>query len=154
PGRMQDTITALRANPNVVQAEPDYHLVRLDGPNDFYWNKEDLEHLIVVLSGLDSIQTARDDDSSFWTYTWGLQTINAQQAWENYPGFYYTAADRLNLLFNNPARLPLVGVIDSGIDLTHPDFSYTGNPTHGTVDTDVANGGQIAFSLGRSLIGG
>lgn len=162
PSLLKDTLAALRKHPDVIYAEPDYHLKSLIPPNDFYWGKEDLEHLIVVLAGLDTVDTARNDDSSFWTYTWSLETVNSLPAWGNYmaslnpplSGPYPTATDRKNMLAADPSNLPLVGVIDTGVDMTHPDFSYTGNPSGGIVDTNIANGGQIQTSLARSLIGG
>ena len=162
PANLNAALAALRANPDVVYAEPDYHIrllfkkqaAPLAPPNDFYWGKEDLEHLIVVLSGLDDIDSARDDDSSVWTYTWSLETVNAYSAWQVYPGFYHTASVRRQLLATDPARLPRVAVIDTGVDMTHPDFSYTGNPSGGTVDTDVMQGGQINVSLARNFVEG
>lgn len=148
------TLDALRARPEVLCAEPDYH-VKVESiapPNDYYWGVQDQEHLIVVLSGLDTINTAADDDSSYWHYTWGLETVNALGAWNTYPGHYHTAAERKTLLATSPSHLPLVAVIDTGVDFTHPDFSYTGNPKKGHTDTNVANGGQISYSLGRRFI--
>jgi hypothetical protein len=162
PAKLDAALAVLRANPDVVYAQPDHHLslsfkrqgVPLAPPNDFYWGKEDLEHLIVVLAGLDTPDTARDDDSSYWTYTWSLETVNAYSAWQTYPGVYHNAALRKQLLATNPARLPRVAVIDTGVDMTHPDFSYTGNPSGGMIDTDVNQGGQLNISLARNLIEG
>lgn len=158
PARLEATIANLRQQPEVEAVEPDYHLTRLSTPlappNDAYWGQVDLEHLIVVLSGLDDVNSARGDDSSVWTYTWSLETINSLAAWNVYPHRYYTAADRKKLLALVPSKLPLIGVIDSGIDATHPDFGYTGNPSGGTADADVKNGGQINLSLGHNFVSG
>jgi serine protease len=165
PAALGETLDALRRDPNVLKAEPDYPVrMLLSDPNDYYWNRVDQEHTILQLNspyGLGySYQDAQDLDSSSWTYLWPLEpningSIDAEGGWEVYPGHYHTAAERKSLLASDPARLPLVAIVDSGIDFTHPDFSYTGNPGHGMADTDVAQGGgQIAFSLARSFVNG
>ncbi len=155
PAMLQQALASIRKIPGVLAAEPDYRILPcIAAPNDTYWNLVDLQHLIVVLSGLDTPSTARQDDTSYWTYTWNLQEVSAGKAWGVYPGSYPTAASRKLARQYHPAALPLIGVIDSGIDFTHPDFSYTGNPSHGTADTDVVNGGQIDRSLAADFING
>src|SRR5579875_51702 len=160
PSALNATLQLLRKQPGVLRAEPDYPVelcnTPLPDPNDYYWKRVDLEHLIVVLSGLDTPDTARQDDSSYWTYTWNLETVNALAAWNIYPGHYETAQERAQLYRNNPLSpaLPRVAVIDSGIDFTHPDFTYTGNPSGGVTDADITNGGQIDEALAHTFIDG
>lgn len=159
PKALTATLQALQHQPGVLHAEPDYPVKlcsTLPDPNDYYWNREDLEHLIVVLSGLDTPSTARQDDSSYWTYTWSLQTVNALGAWSIYPGHYTTAAERAQMFRLNPnsPALPRVALIDSGVDFTHPDFTYTGNPSGGTSDADITNGGQIYEGLAHTFLDG
>ncbi len=156
PGALADTLDALKKRPEVQSAEPDWALeLAVAPPNDGYWGREDWEHTIVVLAGLDGDQaSARQDDSAYWTYSWNLETVRALEAWNVWPGHYQTGAERQNLLASDPARLPRVAVIDSGIDFTHPDLTFTGNPSKGVTDSDVVNGGQIEYDLAHSFING
>ncbi|MDE2125175.1 MAG: S8 family serine peptidase [Armatimonadetes bacterium] len=160
PSALNATVAALKRMPGVLFAEPDWHIraETLPPPNDTYWALEDWEQLIVVLSGLDSTDAdARQDDSAFWTYTWNLEEINSLGAWNTFPGHYYTAAERKNLAANDPAKLPLVAVIDSGIDFSHADFAYVAdvstNPNQST-QTDISDGGQINTALARNFVFG
>lgn len=156
PDLLQTVIDAVRKAPNVLNAEPDYPLLRLSlaPPNNHYWGLLDWEHTYAVWGLGDFDETsAYGDDSTTWDYSWSLEQVSALQAWSVYPGHYQTAAERMNLLATDPARLPIVADIDTGIDLTHPNFSYTGNPSGGITDTDVRNGGQLNIQFTRSFVG-
>jgi hypothetical protein len=215
-------VTLLTQQPQVRNAQPNHHAqLLIDPPNDTYWGPAGVTtdtpwqnwlDLTCVLGQVDAdFVSATSDDDSYWTYNWALETVNALNAWDYFPGKYYTAADRTN----PNTYLPLIGDIDTGCDMTHPDFSYTGNPAGAnvgppplynnylagssepvsnlyvyyatpagvqlglnlpetdpfdpdltlvnpdpnafalaTVDTDVANGGQLNISLARSFIDG
>lgn len=52
-------------------------------------------------------------------------------AFSNYPNTWYTATSRLR-------KSKVIGFVDTGADLGHPDFANAGNPS-----TDFANGGMI-----------
>lgn len=73
---------------------------------------------------------------------WPAHTLSALEAWSLYPGSYFAAASR-------PADGPIVAVIDSGLDPSHPDFA-----TPGATGSDVSQGGQLLLSLARNFISG
>jgi len=80
--------------------------------------------------------------------TWNLDTINAMAGWDVYPGQWYTAATR-------PLNPPTIAIIDTGCEMTHPDFRNAGG-----MGTDISQGGQLdgnrsrQFRLGRPVVGG
>lgn len=156
PDLLQPTLQALLNDPNVLHAEPDYRVVplTLSPPNNHYWGVLDWEHTYAVwgLGDMDEAD-AYNDDSTTWDYSWSPEQVSALQAWNVYPGHYQTASERVSLLSSAPARLPVVADIDTGVDLTHPNFSYTGNPSGGITDTDVSHGGQLNVSFSRSFVG-
>ncbi|HLK60461.1 MAG TPA: S8 family serine peptidase [Chthonomonadaceae bacterium] len=174
---LEQILAELKQQPGVLQVQPDYRVKLmvsppLAPPNDTYYGQQNWQDLVVVLSQLDTDKaSAIVDDVAYWDYTWTLEIINALDAWNVFPGKYYTAADRTK----KGVYLPMAGVIDTGIDFTHPDFSLTGNPNGSqftydytdestpdpnnvfaiaTHDTDVKNGGQINIGLSRSFIDG
>jgi hypothetical protein len=73
---------------------------------------------------------------------WPLTALGAFQAWAAYPGRYFTGADR-------PQQAPLVALIDTGVDASHPDFLNAG-----AAGADVSAGGQLALSLARTFLSG
>ena len=83
PGRELEKVAALRSDPNVLYAEPNYIAHAVDTiPNDPYY---------------------------YWSQ-WGLSKINAPAAWD-----YTTGAGSV-----------VIAVVDTGVDLTHPDLSCPG----------------------------
>ncbi|HZP82030.1 MAG TPA: S8 family serine peptidase, partial [Chthonomonadaceae bacterium] len=142
------TLDALRRQPEVLLASPNQavQLLALGPPSNPKWGVEDVDHTLAAYFGYDP---PRNYDSAFWTYSWYLETVNAVAGWDVYPGFYPGAADRIGLLSSDPSRLPLVAVIDTGLDFDHPAFKYPGK-----ANGDTSNGGQIATSLARKIIGG
>lgn len=151
-------VEALRQRPDVLSVQPN-HRVRILGapPNDTYYGVEDVDHLLAVLFGLVDVADARSFDTASWTYSWNLDQINAAAGWAFYPGKYYTPADRLALLKIKKSRIPRVAVIDTGIDLTHPDFTGLTVPANATDDQKIAandsqtSGGQLYVGLTRYL---
>jgi thermitase len=86
-GQELETIAALRQNPNVLYAEPNYIAYALDIiPNDPGYGSQ-----------------------------WGLPKIKAPAAWDITTG----GSD------------VIIAVVDTGIDLSHPDFSCLGKLTSG-----------------------
>jgi len=73
---------------------------------------------------------------------WPAHALSALEAWNCYPGVYFSAATR-------PQEAPIVAVIDSGIDAAHPDFI---NP--GAAGPEVSQGGQLLLSAARSFVSG
>lgn len=168
---LKSALARLKKTPGVILAQPDYRAKLLIAPpNEPFYGTQNWWDLVVVLSQLDNTKSdALQDDVAYWNFTWNLEIINSLAAWDIFPGKYYTAADRVK----PSTYLPLIGVIDTGIDMTHPDFSTTGNPAGSafayiyqdeatpdpnnafaiaTHDTNVKNGGQLAIDLARSFI--
>ena len=86
PGRELEQIAALRSDPNVLYAEPNYVAYAVDTiPNDAYYATEQ----------------------------WNLPKIDAPTAWD------YTTGD----------SSLIIAIVDSGIDLNHPDFACPGKLT-------------------------
>ncbi len=75
----------------------------------------------------------REDDSTPLSFRrdWHLDDIDALNAWSTWPNTYYTAATK-------PTDTPTIAIIDSGLDMNHPDFINAGG-----TGTDVTQGGQI-----------
>ena len=87
PGQELEKIAALRSDPDVLYAEPDYIARAQDTiPNDPYYGSQ-----------------------------WGLSKIGAPAAWDHTTG----------------ASGVVIAVVDTGVDLTHPDLSCPGKLTSG-----------------------
>jgi thermitase len=85
PGQELAEVAALRGDPNVLYAEPDYiALAQATIPNDYYYPSQ-----------------------------WGLSKIGASAAWDMTTG----SGD------------VIIAIVDTGIDLTHPDLSCAGKLT-------------------------
>lgn len=155
---MISTLAALRQQPEVLDAEPDQALRLLaDPPTNPKWGKIAAEYnfaQLMVSQGYmqPAIQpfSAHDYDTSGWHYSWTLETVNALDAWNTYPwgalGRYPTAADRLLTL---PSSLPLVAVLDTGVDFNHPGFA-----SQGQSNTDFSQGGVLVKSLAHTFYNG
>ncbi len=139
---------AVRLMPEVAEVILDQKLRLLSPPANPQWGKPaDEYNFAQILTSLGlNFTPSRDYDSGGWNYSWHLETVNALAAWENYPASYPTAAQRTPL----PAsRKPLVAVLDTGIDLTHPGFKGAGGSS-----TDAGAGGQIQTNLARNFYNG
>lgn len=156
------TVAALKQAPGVLADEPDY-IVRTLGasippPKNTEWHKQDWKDLEVVIGQFDDTESgAVADDTAFWTYSWHQENIRSLQGWSVYPGHYFTAAERQNLAATDPGRLPLVGVLDSGIDFSHYAFGYVVDVpghTNRTTQSDISFGGQINTALARNYADG
>jgi thermitase len=107
-GQELETIAALRQNPNVLYAEPNY-----------------------IAYALDTIP----NDPGYWSQ-WGLPKIGAPAAWDITTG----SSD------------VTIAVVDTGIDLSHPDLSCLGKLTSGwdfvnndaTPNDDFGHGSHVA----------
>jgi len=71
---------------------------------------------------------------------WPLHALNAVSAWALYPGAYFDADTR-------PTDAPIIALIDTGVDPSHPDFM---NP--GATSAEVADGGQLLLSASRTFL--
>lgn len=119
----------LRGSGQVVNAQPlnrIYPLVSV--PNDGDWNTVETGAPMIPLG----------EDQSF-RRLWYLDDVSAKEAWDIYPNQWYTSA-------NKPANGPLIAVIDTGIDIGHPDYMNAGGSS-----TNSTQGGQLVHSLGRQF---
>lgn len=73
---------------------------------------------------------------------WPAHSLDALGAWTRYPGRYFDAASR-------PQEAPIIALIDTGVDASHPDFA---NP--GALSGDAMEGGQLLLSLARAFLSG
>jgi serine protease len=162
PDALPATLAALRSDPNVLYAEPDQHVhLLIAPPTNPGWGQLNSSCLFPswfnAISGDDSTFPGdpRQYDSAGWYYNWHWNVVNALGAWNVYPGYYPSATDRLTMMASNPASLPLVAVIDTGIDFNHPAFAYPGPLGTNQGDrTDVSYGGQIQTNLARDFYEG
>lgn len=115
-------------DPMVVCAEPVNKVYTLiNEPNDADWPVEETDPEVVLDLG---------DVSPSFRRMWNLVDTDALNAWDIYPGTYYTSLTKPNG--------PIIAIIDSGCDQNHPDFINAGGST-----TDTAGGGQLNWSLSR-----
>jgi hypothetical protein len=66
---------------------------------------------------------------------WYLDDVSAMEAWTDYPGIWSDYTEKTG-------TEPTIAIIDTGLDMTHPDFA------NGGTDTDILNGGQLDFARG------
>jgi len=113
----------------VVYAQPMNRIYPLlNVPNDGDWSYVESGEPMVPLG----------EDASF-RRLWYLDDTFAFEAWEDFPNQWYSAATR-------PTDSPIIAVIDTGCDMTHPDFINS----FGT-GTDVAEGGQLIHALSQQF---
>lgn len=92
---VSDAVKQLKKNPDVLVAEPNYRRKSAFTPNDPYFSEQyGLENFGQIIGGVDTGTAGAD--------------IAAQTAWDFEQGY------------SNPIK---VAVIDSGIDLNHPDLA-------------------------------
>jgi serine protease len=116
----------LRQSGQVVYAQPLNRIyTMLEEPNDGDWNYYESGEPMVPLG-----------EYSF-RRLWYLDDTLAFEGWSDWPNTWYTAATR-------PQNSPIIAVIDTGADLTHPDYINSGG-----TGTDVTQGGQFLNNLGR-----
>lgn len=140
PGSTVDrTLAALRADPRVLYAGKNVRrrLLSLDAPNEPTWNATDPQPDYITRSF--NIDVPVQNRQKFM---WALMKVRAHEAWSVYPGAYYTAADR-------PTGTAKVAVLDTGMDLAHPDWRNTG-----ASGPDVSQGGQILVGNAVSFLNG
>lgn len=140
---------AARLMPEVEDAILDQKLRLLGPPTNPKWGVPADQYCFAnILNAIlsDTFVPARNYDSGGWNYSWHLEMVDALPAWENYPGYYPTAAQRISLPVS---RKPLVAVLDTGLDMSHPGFKGAGGTS-----TDAGAGGNIQTNLARSVYNG
>jgi subtilisin family serine protease len=136
---VEATLEALRKDPRVLYAGPNVRrrILTLAAPNEPTWNAKDPQ----------PDYTTRSNDLTVppegqQKYMWALEKVRALEAWDVYPGQYYTAQTK-------PANPIKVAVLDTGVDISHPDWINTGGTS-----PDAKNGGQIDMAHAVSFLGG
>lgn len=130
-----EVVRQLKGQQGIYSVEPNY-IVRpaLATPNDGDWGVYETDpDYYLGFTDLTGIEFKK---------LWHLDDDSAFSAWSQWPNKYYTASTL-------PADRPIIAFIDSGCDMTHPDFinaSGTG--------TDTSQGGQFITSESGSLING
>ena len=122
----------IKGTPGVITAEPVYYLrTLLADPTDLdYGQVEDNTDLYLILD--------EENQGQFYRM-WPLYDINAKDSWAVWPNSYFTA-------FTKPAHPTTIGVIDSGIDMDHPEWFNTG-----ATGSDRKLGGQLDKSRSRTF---
>ncbi len=131
PNQMSFALTRLRQMPEVLYAEPASRITLFAPPNDPFFLQYDSDPNHVLFP---------PDDN--WPYQWPLSFVQAEDAWAIWPGTFYTALTK-------PTNAVRIAVIDTGIDITHPDFINAGG-----FSTDSLLGGQIDLTNSQSIIQG
>jgi len=120
---------SVRSDPRVAYAEPVYKVYLLiNDPNDYDYGVQETEE-----TNPDVVLDLNDVNPSF-TRLWHLDESFARDAWDVFPGTYYTYVTK-------PANTPTIAIVDSGCDQYHPDFINAGG-----VSTNTAMGGQLNWS--------
>lgn len=133
------TIAALSRDPRVLYAEKNVRrrLLTLGPPNEPIWNAYDPRpDYSTRLMEMDISEGSQEK------FLWALEKIRARQAWNIFPGQYYTAQTK-------PANPLKVAVLDTGLDLAHPEWINAGGTS-----PDAAQGGQIDVAHAVSLLNG
>jgi hypothetical protein len=123
----------MKANePEVICAEPVFKIypLGLQPPNDPDYAYQETDPNL-------SFDIDSDSGVDPFPRMWNLSDINAFDGWSNYPGKYFTHLIR-------PTRSPTIAVIDTGCDMSHPDFINAGGK-----GTDITQGGQLNKTLSR-----
>lgn len=122
----------LRLRPGVITAQPvnKIYPLQLAPPNDPDWDIIETSENLIFNTG--------EDDHSF-RRLWYLDDINAWDGWTVWPNRWFT--------FQTKSRLaPLIAIIDTGVDMDHPDFANAGR-----MNTDVVHGGQLSKPLSKQF---
>lgn len=136
---VEATLEKLRKDPRVLYAGPNLRrrLLTLPPPNEPNWGVKDPRPDYITRNMHVELPASGQKN-----YMWGLERIKALEAWNVYPGAYYTAATR-------PMNGVKVAVLDTGCDLSHPDWKNTG-----ATGPDVSQGGQILTQNAVSFLDG
>lgn len=122
----------------VLKAQPVNRVYPLlTEPNDLDW--------FAIETGDPMVLDLLDEGNASFRRLWHITDTFAFESWNIWPNKYYTAAEKA--LSRN--TLPLVAVVDTGLDSTHPDFANTGSAS-----TDAAFGGQVEWNLSRQIVEG
>lgn len=138
--------TAFRQDRDVICSEPVNRVypVTLPVPNDADWSYVETSSTFVLNLGGGLSSGGGGKSLSGFRRLWNLWDINAvtddtggvvSGGWAIYPGQWYTAA-------NKPTDCPIIAIVDTGLDMDHPDFINAGG-----TGTDVSKGGQLMKSL-------
>jgi serine protease len=125
-------VERFRKQPGVFYAQVANRIYPLlTTPNDPDWNVDETDESLY----LDPLGNGIEPFKRMWH----LDETDAKLAFANWPNQWYTAA-------NKPRNAPTIAVIDTGLDLNHPDFANAGNAS-----TNVTNGGQIDHARSKQF---
>lgn len=112
---------------DVAYAEPSKRIYPLlTTPNDGDWGVEETDDGLYFIFG--------EDDPYYFLRLWHLDDTDAFSGWSTWPNQWYTGA-------NKPRNCPTIAIIDTGVDLNHPDFKNVG-----ATSTDYNSGGQLMLN--------
>lgn len=126
----QKVAQLVRQDPRVVTAEPLNRIYALDEPNDLDYGVEERDEEVVLNLG---------ESDPFFMRLWHLDDTNAVAGWGVYPNQFYNTGNR-------PLNAPRIAIIDTGIDVNHPDFA------NGGLSTNYLSGGQLDLALSKQFI--
>ncbi len=116
---------SLKGKPNVVAAQPLNKIYPLlPEPNDGDWNVIEIGEPMIPLG-----------EGVTYRRLWYLDETSAFDAWNDWPNRWFTSADK-------PQNVPMIAVIDTGVERQHPDFINAGG-----FDSSIEEGGQFDLSL-------
>jgi subtilisin family serine protease len=140
----REAVNHVKGQRGVLAAQPVNRIYPLwTNPNDPDYTVEETDEGLILVT-----DPFYEGPPGSFRRLWHLTDTNAEAAWQVFPNAWYTAA-------NKPATSPLIGIIDTGCDMGHPDFANAGNSS-----TDTVNGGQLdwsrsaQFRLGKKKLGG
>ena len=113
----------IKRQPGILFAQPVHRIYPLlPTPTDGDFDYQETDETYVLNFGEDPVSFRR---------LWTIDDTNAWAAWSQYPGQWYTSA-------NKRVSCPLIAIIDTGCDMDHPDFANAGSTS-----TDSRLGGQL-----------
>jgi len=124
--------TLKQTRSDVLCAEPVNRIYMLDlpAPNDPDFFALETDTALIFNANGDPVPFRR---------LWNLDDIDAFGGWNVYPRMWLTAT-------RQPGFRPLIAFIDTGCDITHPEFINAGG-----TGTDVSQGGQLELSLSKQF---
>jgi serine protease len=122
---LTELLSKVKASPHVITAQPLNRIYPLlDEPDDGDFNVIETSQEMIPLG----------EDASY-RRLWYLDDTSAFDAWSDWPNQWFTQA-------NKPRNVPLIAVIDTGVDRHHPDFINAGGSS-----SDAADGGQFELDM-------
>ncbi len=128
------------SDPKALYVQPLNRIYTLwSEPNDYDWGQIETDETVILNFG--------EQELSF-TRLWHLDDISAVGGWSAWPNQWYTAS-------NKPTTSPTIAIIDTGADLTHPDFSNSGGSgPYTSTGGQLLKGNCKQFQFGEVMTSG